>query len=63
MRTEGETSTDMAELMGYLVFLMYQSTQQFYNKQIDAMVLVFVYFVEVLLHVSTLSRHHQAIII
>jgi hypothetical protein len=45
-----------------MVFLLYESTQQFYNKQINATVLVFVYCVEVLLHVSTLSGHHQAII-
>jgi hypothetical protein len=41
---------------------MYQSTQQFYNKQINTIVLVLVYCVEVLLHVSTLSGHHQAVI-
>jgi hypothetical protein len=45
-----------------MIFLMYQSTQQFYNKQINTAVLVFVYCVEVLLHVSTLSGHHQAVI-
>jgi hypothetical protein len=44
-----------------MVFLMYRSTQQFYNKQINTTVLVFVYYVEVLLHVSTLLGHHQAI--
>jgi hypothetical protein len=46
----------------YMIFLMYQSTQQFYNKQINITVLVFVYCVEVLLHVSTLLGHQQAII-
>jgi hypothetical protein len=41
---------------------MYQSTQQLYNKQINTTVLVLVYCVEVLLHVSTLLGHHQAVI-
>jgi hypothetical protein len=41
-----------------IVLLMYQLAQQFYNKQIGTTVLVFVYCVEVLLHVSTLSGHH-----
>jgi hypothetical protein len=63
MQMEGETGTDMAELIGYLIFLMYQPTQQFCNEQIDTTALVFVYSVEVLLHVSTLSDYHQAIII
>jgi hypothetical protein len=43
-----------------LVFLMCQSTQQLYNKQINTTVLAFVYCVEILLHVSTLLGH-QAI--
>jgi hypothetical protein len=47
----------------YMIFLMYHSTQLFYDKRINATLLVFVYCVEVLLHVSTLSGHHQAIII
>jgi hypothetical protein len=34
----------MAEIMTYLVFLMYRSEQQFYNKQIDSTVFLFVYF-------------------
>jgi hypothetical protein len=41
---------------------MYPPTQQFYNKQISTTVLVFGYCMEVLLHVLTLSGHHQAII-
>jgi hypothetical protein len=45
-----------------MVFLMYQSKQQFCNKHIITIVLIFVYCVEVLLCVSTLSGHHQAII-
>jgi hypothetical protein len=49
-------------VLSYMVFLMYQSAQQFYNKQISTTVLVFVYCVEVLLHVSTLSGNDQAII-
>jgi hypothetical protein len=44
-----------------LVSLMYQSTQQFYNKQINT-VSVFVYCVEILLCVSNLLHHHQAVI-
>jgi hypothetical protein len=43
------------------IFLMYQSTQQFYNKQITTTVLAFVYCAEVLLHVLTLSGHHQSL--
>jgi hypothetical protein len=35
----------------YMVFLMYQSTEQFYNKEISATVLALIYYVEVLLHV------------
>jgi hypothetical protein len=46
----------------YMLFLMYQLTKQFYIKQINTIILVFVYCVEVLMHVSTLSGHHQAII-
>jgi hypothetical protein len=48
----------------FMVFLMYQSTSivYTYNKQINTTVLAFVYSVEVLLHVSTLSGHRQAII-
>jgi small-conductance mechanosensitive channel len=45
-----------------LVFLMYQSTQQFLEKQISTTVLAFIYCVEVLLHVATLLGHHKAII-
>jgi hypothetical protein len=45
-----------------MVFLMYQSKQQFHNKQINTTALVIVYCVEVLLHVLTLLGHHQAII-
>jgi hypothetical protein len=41
---------------------MHQSTQQFYNKQINTTVLEFVYCLEVLLPISTLLGHHQAII-
>jgi hypothetical protein len=49
-------------LLLYMVFLMHPSKQQFHNKQINTTVLAFVYCVEVLLHVSTLLDHHQAII-
>jgi hypothetical protein len=49
-------------VLSHMVFLMYPSTQQFHNKQINNTVLVFVYCVKVLLHVSTLSGYHQAII-
>jgi hypothetical protein len=45
-----------------MLFLMYRSTQQFYNKQPSTPVLAFVNCVEVLVHVSTLLGHHQAII-
>jgi hypothetical protein len=45
-----------------IAFLLYQPTQQFCNKQINTTVLASVYFVEVLLRVSTLLGHHQAII-
>jgi hypothetical protein len=45
-----------------MIFLMCYSTQQFYNKQINSTLLVFVYYMEVFLHVSTLLGHHQAII-
>jgi hypothetical protein len=41
---------------------MYEPTQQFCNKQIDNVAFVFAYSVEILLHVSTLLGHHQAII-
>jgi hypothetical protein len=41
---------------------MYQSTKQFDNKQINTIVLAFVYCGEVLLHVSTLLGYHQAIV-
>jgi hypothetical protein len=41
---------------------MIPSSQHFYNEQINTTVLGFVYCVEVLLQVSTLSGHHQAII-
>jgi uncharacterized membrane protein len=46
-----------------IVFLVYQSTQQFCNKRVRTMVLAFVYCLEVLLCVSTLLSHHWAIII
>jgi hypothetical protein len=48
--------------VSYVVSLMFQSTQQLCNKPINTIVSAFVYCVEVLLHVSTLSVHHQAII-
>jgi hypothetical protein len=47
---------------GMIVFLMHQSTQQFYNKQTSNTALTFVYCVQVLPHVSALLGHHQAII-
>jgi preprotein translocase subunit SecF len=40
-----------------MVFLMYQSTQQFYTTQINTNVLVSVYCVEVLQHVATRSHN------
>jgi uncharacterized membrane-anchored protein YitT (DUF2179 family) len=40
---------------------MHQWTKQFYNKQIDTIVLTFVYCVELLLHVLALMDYHQAI--
>jgi hypothetical protein len=43
-----------------MIFSTHQSTQRFYNKQINTTVLVFVYDVEVLLHVSTLPGYHHA---
>jgi hypothetical protein len=39
-----------------------QHNNSTYNKQINTIVLTFVYCVEVLLHVSTLLAHHHAII-
>jgi hypothetical protein len=52
----------MHPVVSYIFVLMYQSTQQFCNKQISTTVLAFVYCAEVLLHVSTLLGHHQTII-
>jgi hypothetical protein len=46
-----------------MAFLMYHSTQPFYNKQISTTVLAFVYYREELLHVSHMSGHRQTIII
>jgi hypothetical protein len=48
--------------VSYMLSLMFQSTQQFCHKPINIIVLAFVYCVELLLHVSTLLGHHQAII-
>jgi hypothetical protein len=48
--------------ISFMVFLMYQSTLEFYDKHISTTVLAFVYCVEILLHVSTLSGHLQVII-
>jgi hypothetical protein len=45
-----------------MVLLMYQATQQIYNEQINTTILVFIYYVEVLLDVSTQSGHHEAVI-
>jgi hypothetical protein len=45
-----------------LIFVMYQSTQQFFEKQISTAVLASIYCVAVLLHVSTLLGHHKTII-
>jgi hypothetical protein len=45
-----------------MICLMYQSTQHFYNNKISNTALASVYCAQVLLHVSTLLCHHQAII-